>query len=263
VPFGDLCNGTLQRLEPTVTAISRASPERLTTVEGEHAAIVGLSATRRSDGLPIDFMLGAIFTDDFYEQITAYSTDHAHVEDFRASIRGFVLEQRLELGAARARRFEYRPPPGWQGRARALRAEWFPVDYPRHAARIFVSPAVPCQQPFSAIEEIVAQASEMRGIASHQSQPPTRVTTDHGLNGVLWRSSGVARSGGAHEVETIVAALLDYQYLYLLRLEAAPRSSEEDRALFLNVVQSVHPMAAPPVGQSNALLTALLRRADS
>ena len=249
-PLTTLIHDVVAQLAPVTDELVVAPHEQLVTYEGEHAALVRISGRRSRNGGTIEYLFGFIFTDDYYVGVVAYCTDEAQLKGFRISLRAFLLEYELRLGGRRARRFLYTPPPGWQGRARGLRAEWFPLAFPRHGSRIFVTPAVPCEQTFSELEAELRELLASPGFVVTHQLPKVRLSTEHGLSGWLWQCGSDAR-------EIVAATMLDDRYGYHLRLDTVPEHLAADRALFLRVVQSVRPVPAMTVGQSDALLRAM------
>jgi hypothetical protein len=226
------------------------SVDPLVTFEGEHAAMVHIAGRRKRGRKPVEFQIGFVFGDDALDRISAYCADDTQFKPFRISMRSFILEHRLRLAALRARRFAYAPPVGWNGRARNLRAQWFPEAYPLHASRICVTPAMPCERAFSELEVELLEVLAARGFELTDRGRTQRFSTDHGLNGVVSHFIGTS-------THVVAATMLDDRYGYHLRLETEAARLEVDRAAFMRVVKSVRPIPPVVTGQSEALLRAL------
>ena len=122
---------------PGFMATATTPPRRLTTIEGEHAALITRTGTLAS-GAAATLVYGYVFLDDYYAALEGIT-----FADMTATIEELVIGDVHLLGRERRRRCVYTPPAGWQGRGNLFEARWFPLDYPANPASIFVNPALP------------------------------------------------------------------------------------------------------------------------
>jgi hypothetical protein len=117
------------------------SPERLVTVDGEHAALV--TVLGKQDGLEAQRDLGFVFGDDFFSSVGGL----CFVPELRAELTGLVRDlTRADthyLGVRR-RRFEYDPPEGWNPVATTgFAVDWLAPEFPRDRTTLTVYAACP------------------------------------------------------------------------------------------------------------------------
>jgi len=249
-PLSMLIDGILAQLAPVTGDLVVESRQTLTTFEGEHAALVCIRGRQLRTGGVIEYVCGFVFGDDCYTPIVAYCTDETQLSSFRVSLRAFLLEYELRLGGRRMRRFIYTPPPTWQGRARGLRALWYPMAFPRHRSHITITPATPCEQKFSEIEAELHEVLASRRFHATRQLPKVRISSEHGLRGWLWQLGDDTR-------EVVAATFLDDRFGYHLRMETVAEHLEADRAVFQRVLRSVQPVPSSSTGQTEALLRAM------
>ena len=178
--------------------------ERLITCEGEHAA------------LRLDRARGAavVFGDDTYTLLEAWMSDPAKLDE---ALRAFAFYCPLGLGHARRRRYLYTPPPGWEGVARGLDADWRPPGYPGLDVRLTVHAALPAA---GRIEDIHASLRAVR--------PP-----------------------GRHVAADVFA---DGHFFYPVEVDAAPEHAALAEETLARVVRSIQPVPPPaPRGDTAAI----------
>jgi len=111
---------------------------RVITSEGEFAGLLLLAAP---DGAAA--AVGVIYGEDFHREIVGVSHAAALVEPVRSAVAVMTEHAELGLGSRRHRRFDYRPPVGWQALCRDLTTEWYAPDFPRDTAVLTVPPTRP------------------------------------------------------------------------------------------------------------------------
>lgn len=209
------------------------SIERLTTAEGEHGALVGV------DGLlaeqPARRVVGMVFGDDFYALLNGLCVASSEADAFTELTRTLLHADRHELGVRR-RRFVYRAPTGWQGRARGLVTEWTPPRFPAEACMLEVFPAVPSASfdPQVLLDGLGADAELREDLSGAIAIP---------LPGEWRQLTGIDREGW---FARRVAVLDDGRYAYPVRLDT--RSStvvDHGVELLRTLVGSIEPVPAP------------------
>lgn len=204
--------------------------ERLTTLEGEHAAVITIAGTL--DGRLAQRDLGVVLLDDSYASVSGYCLDPNAFAGFTAMVRELTAGDTHFLGVRR-RRYEYDAPAGWQARALGFDAEWFPVDYPRATSSITVWAALPRQQVSASQLFERARTEEP---AARVYGDPHPIMSAHGLSGhelVLDHARGTGRH---------VVVLEDDRFVYPLRFETTSPEAGADAALWRAVVESVRPV---------------------
>jgi len=229
---------------PRITVKSIAPLERLLTIEGEFAALLGVECTEGGRDVRID--LGFVFTDDFFSSTAGTCRDPALRQDVTTIVRELVRHDNLALGVRR-RRVEYQPPKDWQPFRRSLATEWIPPDFPRHDTTLLAYPANP-----------IAVTGRLTFGSAHTY-----------LEGLGWQvveasaiEKGMTKRGVAFEAQewvfarakqpprkTRMVVLADtlYQYPFELRMVATD-NPVADRDVLANVVESVVPFG--PVNTS-------------
>ena len=185
-------------------------PIRLTTIEGEHAALI-LQHGKLADAAAT-LVHGYVFLDDYYASLEGIT-----FVDMHATIEQLVVGDVHLLGRERRRRFVYTSPPGWQGVGGIFEARWFPLDFPANPATIFVNPALPVTPGLtrSILEKLGG------------SFTPEKFKSRRGLEGEHHQR------GDMH-----VFFLTDEEFLYSVRVDGA---LEIGRAL----VDSIEPVPRP------------------
>jgi hypothetical protein len=207
--------------------------ERLTTIDGELAAVVTVTGNERGQQVQRD--LGFVVTDDFYSSAACTCRVQAHAGESSSILRNLVRQDVHALGIRR-RRYEYEPPPGWQPLAQSLSVEWLPPDYPRYATTILIYPANPIglygrADLARAPQELAQLGYEVRVSASRE------ITTPTGLHGALQELA--FEKAGESALRTQVL-LRDDHYCY--PAEVTSRTLDrwaEANDVFLRLVNSI------------------------
>jgi hypothetical protein len=216
---------------------------RVITVEGEYGALLTIAGRRRADGRRVERTLGLVFGEDCYSRVDGIMQLDGELESFRARVLLTTRNLSLGLGAARRRRFLYRPPLAWQGLARAFRSDWIPPEYPRDRAMIQVFHAKPLAPGPRVAFERMLREDLAYGLAIEDQPPAEGLANPHDLLGEL--STVVGRYPGGPRLHFDLAALVDARFLYLVRLESGDEGLEQHRGAFRAVVDSVQPLPAP------------------
>jgi hypothetical protein len=194
------------------------------TLEGELAAVVDFRSPTAHHSL------GVIIGDDFETVVSGKTAHREHSARVRKATEEIVVHLPLGLGTRRPRRFLFEPPPGWQGLARGMISDWFPLDYPRTPSTIKVLPARPLDDSFrldTFFRDDNFAESDLRDL--------TRSDLSIGsFKGTLARASGT---------RTFVTAVLeDLQFIYVLRLTTKPERLAVDEPVFMKVLESCVPL---------------------
>ena len=245
---------------PMSTVVKLHPPERVTTIEGECAAIVRLdllcsdalvqpaaAAPRNVPERPAVRMFGVTFADHFTTLIDGLCLERDHFEEFVSAIRGLTRNTSLVLGARR-RRFVYHRPPGWQALATPFTTRYIPPDYPRNLAMITVHPAMPAGPSHWFLESVVSELRE-RGAAIMQVSEPDSFSVA-GLTGHRWRI--VSQTAGQTRI-TVPVVLQDKQYVYRLRFDHGENNTASQPlfdALCASIERIPEPFTARPVGST-------------
>jgi hypothetical protein len=214
--------------ERIAAAVLTEPATRLATVEGELGAVVSV------DAAGVHHALGVIYGDDFQTIIHGRTARADQRERVRAATRDLVANVPLGLGQKRHRRFWYSPPPGWQGLARGLVTDWFPLDHPQNPAAIKVLPARPLDAIFHVDTFLRDDAFADVAIDDIKRTPLSSGAFD-----------GVLACAYAGERAFVTAALQDRQYIYVLRLATTLSRLATDEAVFQDMVRSCMPLPQP------------------
>ena len=217
-PVDVVTHRALADLEASIEGVTLAPAELLSTEEGEYAAVVVYTATERLEGRrPVTGLFGLVFGDDFCDRIDAHFPEPETAPEYLQMTRDLVRRYRLGLGTGRARRFFYDVPPGWQGLARNLVTEWYPLDFPRHHARITVAAALPGKRPPGYHQAQALLYGKMLGFQPEGRHGPLPTRSEHDLMGAIlhvhaWVSgieaTDVNYPCGTEELATSVARLV-------------------------------------------------------
>lgn len=246
--IGDIVGGWLHRKsrigDPVV-----GKPERLETVEGEHAAFVVIDAA--FDGKPVQASLGVVFGDDFYALVEGFALRADLFASTAAKVRELTIEDRHALGQRR-RRYEHAWLPGWQPIVRGFTTEWIAPYYPLSNGLVATYAATPVDPNDEAVAgALVARAIE-RGFAPEAGASVQEVKNAHDLVGIL--SDVVVSRQDAHVLRSFVT-LSDSRYLYSAELLArSERDWPVHKELFTQLWQSIVPIPQPRVSGSGARL---------
>jgi hypothetical protein len=242
----------IARLASIVDNAKVEESEDLVTSEGEHAAIVRVVGVSTVDGQAVEYIVGLVFGDDHYDRFDAYCTDAREFASFRITLRDVIFSHRMSLGQDRSRRFLYDPPADWQGLARGMLVEWYPLDFPRNYSRIVVAPVVPENSTRALLEPLTLAFGRVGGLILDGEPPPERFGSTYGLSGQIH-----TQHGRYLEVEpkrpTIIstAVLRDERFSYLLRLETRDEHREASTAVFRKLLQSCRPVPHPLARESD------------
>src|SRR6185503_19621441 len=106
-----------------------------------------------------------VYGDDFHVLIDGVTRAPERFAAFSRGVRELVDVYPLGLGEHRYRRFFYTPPTGWQGLARGMVTEWYPLDYPARWASLVVHPAKPLRQrEIAARAHVLVHQDVLRGL---------------------------------------------------------------------------------------------------
>jgi hypothetical protein len=197
--------------------------ERLTTVEGEYAAIV----------MALDRQRAIVLGDRHFVQLDGRAA--AGSEDgFAAAFREVVEKITLQLGVRR-RRYHYEPPAGWLAVPRGLTTDWIAPTRPRGATQIRVGAAVPVGADVESVlttlvAEVVGNGDTIelgaRTELPHGFAIETVMANERGRR--LWRTWALVRSE---------------PYLCTLRLDCADEASHViARPVFDALLATVEPL---------------------
>jgi hypothetical protein len=223
---------------------SRTGIEPLTTVEGEHAALVTLCGTL--DGVPIERTIGAVFGDDFYSLAIGLARRPDQFARFRAAVRQMVIEDTHMLGVRR-RRFRHAPPPGWHGLSAGLaHTVYLPPHAPRDATSLIVYPALPVPPGDGSFVEDLVDAH----VAALMT---TRIpVAAGGLTGEWW---AVTAAEAAVALDVVV--LQDLRYAYTIALQSPSAQHAANLPVLQAVLASVQPVPTGSSAQQAAVMPAL------
>ena len=226
---------------PGLEIVGQHAPERLTTAEGEHAALVRIDATLLNR--PARRVMGIVFGDRFTTLLDGMSIHPTLFDEFEEVARDLTLGTRLELGTRR-RRFVYQIPAGWQSIANVFVTTWLPPDYPLNNSRIIVTPATALAQEATSIIGQLINEQRRRGSEIAHVGDPTVVSSDFGLKGQRWHieTHPWQQAPRVHEI----AIYADQQYSYALRMELVESAaSAGSLEVFNQLCASVEPLLDP------------------
>lgn len=199
---------------PRLTLHSFGAIERITSLEGELAALV--TATCEQAGQPVFVVFGFIFTDDFVTSLTAIGREEQLRSELVSLVRDTLRRDNLALGIRR-RRFDYQPPVGWQPIVRGLATEWIPPDFPAHDARLVVYPANPIPICGRATFTDLHRFFEQEGWTVTSVGEIEVRRTPHGLQVESQIIVASLTHGPIRSVRFVVATDVSYQYIVELR----------------------------------------------
>jgi len=248
-PVRQLVDETRASAEAALRDQSIGALERVTTLEGEYAAIVAITARRRADDVAITRTLGFVFGEEFYAAIDGIVEDSAGAASFGEHVREVVLRTSLGLGEIRRRRFLYAPPRGWQALVRALSTDWIAPSYPRDPGAITVFHAKPVVASPTALFERMLREDLPAGFEG-DAAAPALLRTRNGLEGQLISLSGRYQGGPPRWFD--LAVLADPRFLYLVRLDSGEAGLEAHRVVHRELVESVVPLPSPAPRREDA-----------
>jgi hypothetical protein len=220
-------------------------PERLVTLEGEHAALVTVSGTQ--DGAPAQRDVGVVFGDDFYAALGGLCLRPDLDGAMTQLVRDLIVRDQQVLGLRR-RPFEYTPPPGWQPLARELAVEWHPPEFPNDRTVLKVHPAYPhAGGSMATTPQAIARMYGDHGIDVQEQQPPRAILNPAGLAGAAHALRVLPRNERVMQKEIVV--LHDTRHRYVLELSSCVAERwAEHRATLHAVVDSVIPIGGAARG---------------
>ncbi len=226
---------------PTFELGSVSAPDRLTTVEGEHAALIKIEG--RFAQRPARRVIGIAFGDYTTALLDGMSIVPEHFAEFEATMRDLTRRTTLVLGTRR-RRFVYQRPYGWHAIANVLITHYLPLDYPLNNSRITVYPALPLEFKGLHLFDVVLAEERGRGAAIIERAPAAAITTTTGLEGGRMRI--VSQVPDGVPVANVLVVFEDKRYTYPLRLQVTADDAEQpsDEA-FTRLWQSVEAIGAP------------------
>lgn len=228
---------------PAFVVERRGEIERMTTEDGEHAAVI--TVLGRDHGEVMQRMLGFVVTDDFYSTLASECAVPARFEEIAHVTRELLATDEHGLGVRR-RRFEYTPPPRFQPRRRSLTTEWLAPDYPENDTTLWVHPASPRSD--EALDALVARLATVPPTeAGFVVRPGTSIPTQPTRHALLGAAQAVLVDRGADQPALLrfLAVLRDEQYDYPLELlTSAHDRRSENEATFTELVSSVKPFPA-------------------
>ena len=236
-PIKHVIRRVQQALAPRMDVQTTSDIEQFETLEAEHGALVIMTGTSKTSGHPFEYAVGFVFGDDFYDRIDAYFAAPDKAAQYRKLTRDFIADYRLNLGDNRQRRFYYAPPPGWQGRGRGLLAQWFTFDFPKRPSQILVSAA----RPKAAVEaSVMASVMVQHRVANLRIERSQIEVLSHplGMEAYLHHAHG-RFPRGSPVTDLFSAALTDKQFVYSVRLETTAEWLEADRAVLVELAQSI------------------------
>jgi hypothetical protein len=228
----------LRRMGSIVESLASASgladaqvsaPERVVTLEGEHAAIATVVGT--ADGRPRTHVVGCVFLDDFHSLVDGVSLRPDHDALIAQKVRHLVVSDRHILGTRR-RRYLFCKPTGWQGiLVPPFHAYFIARDHHKDAGILSVLPAVP-HSPDAIAARLLQGAGAPDDYDLSQGVP---VAAAPGLSGSLYTTT-------SPRLSTLVVVLRDQRYAYPLTLSTLPRLQERHQRVLLEVARSVEPL---------------------
>lgn len=250
----------LRRLPLLAPEIDAIHPfERITTDEGEHAAVARVDlrcALDRGDAVkrPAVVLFGVVFGDNFMTSLDGLGLSPDHFDELHATVRDLTQRTVLMLGAPRRRRYVYRVPDGWQGIDRFWDTRFIPPGYPNVGAMITVYAAIP--KPSSRfLVDAVLQGQMFRNATLTKGRGPEVVRFSDKLSGGRWEF--VARQHDGSERVQVMIELYDSDYSYRLALDhATDDRSSAALSVFEAVCASVEPVPRAVDGKEVAATAA-------
>lgn len=232
--------------QPQFRALEQSPPERLVTLEGEHAALVQIAGSE--NGRSAVRYVSVIFGDDFYALTSALcmmpqgidANPKAVREQWSELMRTLLVQDSLGLGTLRRRRYEYQPPEGWQPLTMGFVTDWIAPGFPREAAAITAFPAVPRQHSGGELFAMWLEQLESVGGVVLKRVPPVRCVTQSGLSGQLFAAVVQGKRVPLHRQ---LVVLEDARFSYVLALKV----DGLDPAPYLSILmQTMHSIQAVP-----------------
>jgi hypothetical protein len=244
--IGDIVADWLRR-HHHLTHTSVGEPERLLTVEGEHAGLVVIDGAYR--GKPAQTSLGLVFGDDFYARIEGFALRRELFASTLAMVRQLTATDRHVLGRRR-RRYEHTSPAGWQPITRGFATDWLAPGFPLRMGLLVVYPATPVESVESVDLSVLAARAVERGFEVFNASPPVEVDSGRGLRGIVNEMVGTL---GDRRMLRAFVTLTDQRYLYSAELLARTEDDwPEHRAAFTELWRSIVPIPGPEAASAAA-----------
>lgn len=244
--LGDILAGL-----PEYRASMQLSPlQRLTTFEGEHAAIVTLSALHA--GRPVERTIGLIAGDDSYAMVDGAVVDPERFAEVRQMVQQITEGFYLGLGDLRRRRYFYRPPVGWRGMGRVHTTRYYHPDYPREPAIITVHDTRPSTVTVSEVTDRLLFQDFTGGLVRDPPVPPTPIVAASGLAGQIVRITGRHPSG--RNLAFVQATLVDSRFSYTIVLETTVEALPRHLPTLTEMVTSISPVPPRRTQGASALI---------
>jgi len=219
--------------------------EKLRTTDGEHAALITVRGTGVVDECPLFYLFGFVFAEDFYNYIEGWITDELGFVELDQLVREAISTSHLCLGSGRPRMFLYDPPPGWQALGRGpLLTEWYPLDFPKHHARLSIPAAFSKKEGPALVETLMSRWLTAFKRADKFQLDKIDVG---GLKAIIeLRIGSFPYNPGVYRFTHIFhVSASDQQYNYLFRLDTTHEHLEEDRQVLHAVLKTVHGVPGP------------------
>jgi len=220
------------------TNVAVAKPRRVTTIDGDYAAIVQLTASVHDRSF--QRTLAMIIGEEHFDSIDAVSTVPEEFEQTSQLVENLTSSYSLGLGERRRRRYYYRPPVGWAGLPRPRAALWLPPDFPANRASITVFDARPTTLAPSAVQDRALWEDISSSFQQEQRKPSFDMTNPNGVAGRCVIMNGRYPGGPREAIYDV--ALFDDAYVYFVRLESTEEHLEANRNALGIIVESVEPL---------------------
>ena len=225
---------------PRFVVTKQRGPERLTTHEGEYAALVVQDGVLDEGARLVQRSIGYVFGDDFYARIVGLALRTEQFVRFEAQVRQLILQDRHHLGLRR-RRFLFTPPVGYFGIERSpLHAYYYGPGYPRDPAVMVVYPALP--RSMWQADDLPQHLRPIQGLSVQAASGPFQRSTAT-LTGDTWTLHGLNDERRAMTRTLVV--LEDDRYVYPLSLDVADANERDHVARFWALVDSVQRLPGP------------------
>ncbi len=244
----DLRAAQVAVLSETMT-VQPGDVRRLTTAEGEHAALYKLTAEAGAD--TVQLVMGVVFADDFMttiDSMCAVPQLAAHVEH---TVEHLTVNLPLGLGIQRRRRYEYHQPEGWQPIVKPHSVSWYPRDFPKTRAVIRVFDAVPARDTPTVVLARRMFDDPQNDLSAVTDSGMMDMRTDTGLLGVIEVTRGAWSDGSPSAMVRVT--LQQGNYAYNMRLETSEPFTTEAQAIFQTLIRSVMPLPTPTVEEDSRI----------
>lgn len=229
--------------------------ERITTDEGEHAAVTRVDLRCALDRnftvkQPAVALFGVVFGDNFMTSLDGLCLSPPHFDELHAIVRDLTQRTALMLGNPRRRRFVYQMPPGWQALERFWGTRYIPPEYPNVGAMITVHAATPAS-PSRAFVETLMHDQIDRGATITDIAPTENMAITTNLSGGRWQFISQQRDGTQRM--HVIVELNDGRYSYKLKLDHAMGIADLVRPPFDALCASIEPVPTGTAGAETAV----------